>query len=35
VSYHQAPPQLGEHSQTILTELGLDYGHYAALGVVK
>jgi crotonobetainyl-CoA:carnitine CoA-transferase CaiB-like acyl-CoA transferase len=35
VSYHQAPPQLGEHSQAILTELGLDYGHYAALGVVK
>jgi crotonobetainyl-CoA:carnitine CoA-transferase CaiB-like acyl-CoA transferase len=35
VSYHQAPPQLGEHSQAILTEIGLDYGYYAAQGVVK
>ena len=35
VRYHQAPPQLGEHSQAILAEIGLDYGHYAALGVVK
>jgi len=35
VNYHQAPPQLGEHSQAIMQEVGMDYAHYAALGVVK
>ena len=35
VHYHRAPPQLGQDSQTILSEIGLDYAHYAALGVVK
>ena len=35
VRYHQAPPQLGQHSQAIMQEAGLDYAHYAALGVVK
>ena len=35
VHYHRAPPQLGQDSQAILSEIGLDYAHYAALGVVK
>lgn len=35
VNYHQAPPQLGEHSQAIMQEVGMDYAHYAAMGVVK
>lgn len=35
VHYHRAPPQLGQDSQAILYEIGLDYAHYAALGVVK
>lgn len=35
VRYHQAPPQLGQHSQAIMQEAGMDYAHYAALGVVK
>lgn len=35
VNYHRAPPQLGQDSQAILSEIGLDYAHYAALGVVK
>ena len=35
VNYHQAPPQLGEHSQAIMQEVGMDYAHYAAQGVVK
>lgn len=35
VHYHQAPPQLGQHSQAIMQEAGLDYAHYVALGVVK
>lgn len=35
VHYHRAPPQLGEDSQAILSEIGLDYARYAALGVVK
>ena len=35
VQYRHAPPQLGEHSQAIMQELGLDYGHYVAEGVVR
>ena len=35
VHYHRAPPQLGQDSQAILYEIGLDYARYAALGVVK
>jgi crotonobetainyl-CoA:carnitine CoA-transferase CaiB-like acyl-CoA transferase len=35
VHYHRAPPQLGQDSQAILSEIGLDYARYAALGVVK
>ena len=35
VHYHRAPPHLGQHSQAIMQEAGLDYAHYAALGVVK
>ncbi|MFZ9348545.1 MAG: CaiB/BaiF CoA transferase family protein [Arenimonas sp.] len=35
VNYHRAPPQLGQDSQAILSEIGLDYARYAALGVVK
>lgn len=30
-----APPKLGAHSREILTEAGLDFGHYAALGAVR
>lgn len=35
VHYDQSPPQLGQHSKTIMQQAGLDYAHYAALGVVK
>jgi crotonobetainyl-CoA:carnitine CoA-transferase CaiB-like acyl-CoA transferase len=35
VEYRIAPPALGAHSYEIMAELGLDYAHYAALGVVK
>jgi len=35
VQYRQAPPQLGEHSQAIMQELGLDYAQYQAAGVVR
>lgn len=35
VEYRIAPPALAAHSQVIMAELGLDYAHYAALGVVK
>jgi len=35
VQYRHAPPQLGEHSQAIMQELGLDYAQYQAAGVVR
>ncbi|MBP7982130.1 MAG: CoA transferase [Arenimonas sp.] len=35
VHYTQAPPPLGGHSRAIMHELGLDYGHFAAQGVVR
>ncbi|MBP7370471.1 MAG: CoA transferase, partial [Arenimonas sp.] len=35
VEYSQAPPELAAHSHAIMSELGLDYAHYAALGVLK
>ncbi|MBP7370523.1 MAG: CoA transferase [Arenimonas sp.] len=35
VEYSQAPPELAAHSRAIMSELGMDYAHYAALGVLK
>ena len=31
----RAPPKLGAHTFEILSEAGLDFGRYAALGVVQ
>jgi crotonobetainyl-CoA:carnitine CoA-transferase CaiB-like acyl-CoA transferase len=31
----RAPPKLGAHTFEVLSEAGLDFGHYAALGVVQ
>lgn len=35
VTVRHAPPELGVHGREILAEAGLDFDHYAALGVVR